>query len=733
MNNRASDLVRFGPFEADLRTQEIKKDGTKLKLVGQPFEILAALLRKPGELVTRQELRARLWPADTFVNFDHGLNAAIKKLREVLCDSAEEPRYVQTLPRRGYRFIAKVESVGAAESARSIGAIEPTANISSVLVGVPEVALSASGPRHLRVESPWLGFRYLLGLAALFALLVGATVVLKIRSTGAMGSGNAVAQRIHLLTSSASAVGEPAFSADGNLVAFRRRGVGEEESGLFVRSASTDGDSGTALVQLTKDADDCCPVWSPDGREIAFTRGHDEHLEIFVVPSGGGRERKLELAGITPKRGELDWSPDGRSIAFSAGGIFVYSLTGAAVRRLTEPPSPAEDWEPVFSPDGGKILFVRSGAAGTPEEILSVPTRGGEATRILSEPAGFDGPAQWSSDGRSVIFASFRSGHPALWRVSLDARDEPIELIDGGWRPAVSRKGYRLAYQRVARSLHIWKKEISDEDGQREAKAQILVANTSQTDQGPGPQFSPDGKKLAYMSDRSGTMEIWISDHAGAHAFQLTAVGGAGTPRWSPDSQSVVFDVTGRDSVAIYVASLKGGSARALVEDGFANVCPSWSRDSKWIYFASKRTGVWQVWRIKPEGGTPMQVTTQGGHAAIESVDGEYLYYAKTMYADPEIWQMPTGGGTETRVSPLVRPSTWASWAVTDHGIIFATASGTGEPVLELFDIRRRRLKKIGVLDTVPFWLSATRDGNTVVFDKPGWQQPQIMIAENFR
>ncbi len=106
---RPSDRARFGPFEIDLHTRELWKFGTRLKLVGQPFEILTVLLSRPGELVTREELRDRLWPSDTFVDFNHGLNAAVNKLRDALSDSADEPRYIETLPRRGYRFIAVVD------------------------------------------------------------------------------------------------------------------------------------------------------------------------------------------------------------------------------------------------------------------------------------------------------------------------------------------------------------------------------------------------------------------------------------------------------------------------------------------------------------------------------------------------------------------------------------------------------------------------------------------------
>src|SRR6185436_1801658 len=158
----------------------------------------------------------------------------------------------------------------------------------------------------------------------------------------------------------------------------------------------------------------------------------------------------------------------------------------------------------------------------------------------------------------------------------------------------------------------------------------ILLPMTGQTDQGPAPQISPDGRKLAFMSDRSGTMEIWAADAAGKNARQLTAVGNAGTPRWSPDSQAIVFDASRKNGSSIYRVSLGGGEARLLTADDFENRCPSWSRDGKWIYFASRRTGRFEVWKTPAAGGSAVQVTRNGGHAALESPDGKYIYYAKT-------------------------------------------------------------------------------------------------------
>jgi Tol biopolymer transport system component len=139
------------------------------------------------------------------------------------------------------------------------------------------------------------------------------------------------------------------------------------------------------------------------------------------------------------------------------------------------------------------------------------------------------------------------------------------------------------------------------------------------------------------------------------------------------------------------------------------------------------------VWKIPAEGGTPAQVTTQGGYAPLPSADGRYIYYAKTAYANPEIWQVPAEGGAEHLLSPQVRPATWASWAVSNEGIVFAGPSGIGKPVVSLFDPAKRKTSILGELDTVPFWLGASRDAKIVLFDQPGWEQAQIMLVENFR
>ena len=763
MTQNGSDRRRFGPFEVDLHTRELWKYGTRLRLVGQPFEILAVLLSRPGQLVTRDELRTKLWPADTFVDFNHGLNAAVNKLREALSDSADDPRYIETLPRRGYRFIAALDE-GSSESATP--ATPPA--VTQRPVQLPEAEAAFAVPAEVVVESPARRAlpRYLMGAGLLSTAALAAILIWSGDLGWKMVSGSRYAwatrpfvEHTRPLLSIQNTNGQ-AFSPDGNQVAFYRQRSPSAPAGIYVTPVGSD-----RVIQLTSGDDDCCPVWSSDARWIAFSREQNHEISIYLAPADGGGEfkrsaeealakqaagsmvenvsvtaarsalaveRKLETGGVAPQRGEIDWSPDGRSIVFSGpSGLYLLSLETSRVRRVTEAPTVAEDWGPKFDPEGKKLMFVRTHQIGVPDEIWITAVEGGEAHRLLSEPGKIASPPQWSYDGKSVIFSSNRTGHPALWRVSIDAPDSAVQISEAGspaWDPAVSRRGYRLAYDRLLRSLSVWQMNL----GNKEKRPELIVSSTSDTDQGPGPHYSPDGKRLAYMSDRSGTMEIWVANRDGSNAFQLTAVGGAGTPRWSPDSQALVFDVTTAGPTKIVSMNLHGGAPQILTPDTFHSVCPSWSHDGKWIYFGSTRSGKWQIWKVPASGGMPIQVTQNGGHAALESVDRKYLYYSKDPNPEPEIWRVPVKGGEE-KLMPLVRPGTWASWQAVQGGILFVGPSLGHQAVVSFYDFASDRTTILSVLDRTPFWLGATPNGKTIAFDQPGREQLQSMLVENFR
>lgn len=727
MTGNGHNRVRFGPFEADLRTHELWKEGIRLRLSGQPFQVLEMLLEKSGDLVTRDELRARMWPEDTFVDFSHGLNAAVNKLREALSDSADNPKYIETLPRRGYRFIALVNRGHAAPLPNSPEAPVPVGVSAGAASAAPAVAPTAESrivpavKRRRRVR-PILIFGGV--VATCFVLfIVGIFVIKRTKREEIVAPLRAasIARIPDPLT-------DPAFSPDGNEVAVRRVGRSPASSGIFVIRVG-----GDEMRQLTHLPTDCCPEFSPDGKSVAFSRLSEREFQIIVVPSNGGSERKVYSGPPRREYGEVAWSPDGRSLVFSGvssrgtGSIFTLSLDTLESRQLTDPDVREVDWAPAYSPDGKYLAFLRSRNEGFGEDLF-ILTSEGDLRKVVSPPGRILGPPAWTADSHSIIYSSAAEGGPELWKVAVTG-GRPTAIPEAGrnaWHPTVSRRGYRLAYQQMATMTSLWRIDLAKRNGQ--FARSMITRNDGKNE---GPQLSPDGKRLAFMSDRSGSMEIWVSAADGSNPVQLSALGKTGTPRWSPDSKWIAFDCSVRGHGAIYIVNADGGEPRPLVQGEFENLVPSWSHDGKWIYFASDRAHDWQVWKAPLDGGPQERVTSGGGFAAWESSDGQYLYYAKTPFPNPDIWRVSVRGGPEGRIAPIV-PRMWATWALTQNGIYFVPESNDNSPVVSFYDLGTQQVRHIVGLNSYPFWLSVSNDTQTILVDQKDRDESNVIVVENF-
>ena len=736
--------VRFGPFEADLDTHELWKNGVRLKLGGQPFEILALLLRRPGQMVLREELQKELWAEDTFVDFNHGLNAAVNKLRETLADSAEEPHYIETLPRRGYRFVATVETFSEANGKQEakVLASAPSSTLPtpppqpSAFGASPETSansvVTVAGESRRKWPPRWpaiavAGTGLTLALI-LFGVVLSKWPVIKERlSEEAQGRAKAAASsRVSTLVPDPAS--DPAISPDGKMVAFRRNSYTPGGAGIFVTSSE-----GNGVMQLTEHPGDCCPAWSPDGKMLAFTRIASDEYAIYVVSAKGGTPRKISHEDPRKKRGELAWTPDGNFLAFSGdsasggGQIFVVSVADSSVRPLSEPQGQDRDWGPSFSPDGTQMAFVRTSGAGFPEEVYVMPANGGAARLLTYDRSAIMGPPAWSPDGQFVIFASTREGDPTLWRIpSAGGVATRMESASTGiWHPSVARQGEKMAAQKIVGSSAI---HCATQVEGTDKWTQAIITSTNGRNE--GANSSPDRKRIAFMSDRSGSMEIWVSNRDGSAATQLTSMHGSGTPRWSPDGLWIVFDTTGNGPHSLWVISAFGGTPRMLAQDQFDNVVGSWSRDGKWIYFGSNRTGRDEVWKISSEGGRATQVTSQGGFAALESPDGTLLYYSKTRYDNTELWKVPTAGGAEMRLAGVPPMRSWAAWGVTTRGIFYCPSEGANAAAsIDFYDFETRLSRQIALLNRIPFWLSASPDGKNLLFNQAEQDESSIVLV----
>jgi Tol biopolymer transport system component/DNA-binding winged helix-turn-helix (wHTH) protein len=698
-------IIRFGVFEVDLNNGELRRNGLKVKLQEQPFQVLARLLEHPGEVVTREDLRRSLWPADTFVDFEHGLNAAIKRLRDALGDSAETPVFIETLPKRGYRFLVPAiaqETPGEAAASR---------------LELPRRAMGQS--RRLILT--------LVGAAAVIATVYMARRHMHIPSTSS-AIDRVPPMRVVPLTSFPGSERDPAFSPDGKQVAFVWDADTRKDVGVYVKLIGSEQplriSQGSGSV--------CCPAWSSDGHYVAFQRCTGSR-GTFVVPALGGPERRLTEKGACIG---LTWSPDGKFLAFPAKGsdadpwhISTLSLDTLEERDISSPPANIiGDHLPSFSPDGKEVAFRRISSPWVTDIYLAA-VDADETRRLTFDKTVIEG-VTWLADGKNLVFASHRAGDMALWKIPVSGgTPERLSVSStNAERPAISRQGDKLAYTAGSTHTSIWKLDL-DASGRALRPAKPLIVSSSWD---YGPQFTPDGRKIVFDSHRSGNPEVWVANADGADPIQLTSLKVlSGTPRWSPDGKFIAFDSRPDDHSHIFVIPAAGGTPRQVTSGDFEASVPSWSRDGRWIYFTSNRLGIWQLFKVPPQGGEPIQVTRKGGFAAFESPDGSALYYWKDN--DYGIWRMSLPSSEEARILPLRLD--WGQWAVLDHGIYFVDRSRPN-PAISYFDFSTGRISRVApaekslTFETPAFDVSA--DGRSLLFvqlEKAG----DIMLVENFR
>ena len=714
MNDKAAplDVFRFGPFTLDGRSGELRKGPTRVRVPDQSIAILKELLRSPGELVTREALRERLWPPDTHVDFEAGLNAAVRRLREALDDSADAPRYVETLPRRGYRFIAALEGMPSAP---------PPAPTALAGGDIPAVAPSEAA-RGSRVRKVALVVMIVVVLAA------GVWAALRRLETASPAPGKVKPVPI---TSFAGLEIDPAISPKGNLVAFAWDGERGDNFDIYVQSLD-----GRSKVQLTFDAaSDHLPAWSPDGQRIAFVRVLSGRRLIMEVPALGGPEETLfeawaERGSVAFGGGSggyygLSWTPDGKHLLFgdrnassSEAAIYSYSLEDGQRIQLTRPPPNLSDGQPIASPDGRYLGFIRRndadfGGSVFIQEFDKLHT-GKEPVQLTRGHIvrAFD----WTADSRGIIHDS-RSEN-GLWRVGVGGGTSE-SVLPNTWAlsPSVARSGAGVVYQNWLLDSNIWELPMPRApavEPSGDATFRLIASTSGDHD----PQFSPDGTRIAFTSSRSGHRQLWVANRDGSGAKSLTNfVGGwLGSPSWSPDGQSIIFDVIRSKAWNLSTVPANGGPVRSLTSDTFNNVRPSWSPDGRWIYFGSNRTGNWQIWKIPSTGGPAEQVTRQGGLEPVVSPNGRTVYYAKQ--AQQGIWEVPAEGGPEML---LVNRGGSLNFDVADTGIFLLDVSTKPQATVAMFSFASRQLTTVARLPpgsryNNAGYLRVSRDGRSMLY-----------------
>jgi len=681
-------VVRFGVFELDFDTGELRKAGLRIKLQDQPFRVLTMLLEQPGELVTREELLSRLWPADTFVDFDHGLNVAVKKLRRALNDSAENPRFVETLARRGYRFVGQVEDVATADARQAVTSSpeigeEPARRIQVIATGAAAVV-----PAHLATRRllSWTLVTILAVAAAGFALwrwwpsrpaprvVTRFTISLPPSDEFSMGRGGLVISpdggylvysatvsktgtrqlylrpmdrnEAALIPGTDGAVG-PFFSPDGEWIAFTADGQLKK---VLLRG-------GTPIVVCAK-ANPSTGSWGPDDT-IFFTETLDStgnrDGKLMRVEAAGSRPQIVTPAEKTPSEFPPRWPqvlPDGNAILYVSGGtsaafsddalIVAQSLKTGERKILIQGGT-----SPRYIPTG-HLVYGQGG------RLLAVPF---DAGRLEVTGAAFpvaedvwQGPAGYVAYdiSRSGLLVSLSRGEMGVGNRTLNWVDRTgtPHTINATARPysqpslAPDGKRMAVAIGDPLRKSDIWVLDL----GQNTAK-QITFTKAGET--AAAPLWTPDGKRLIYASGAHGRSLFWkAADGSGPEELLYSsdlvdqpAAGMILATSCSPDGRFLIFQQGDVRHFNLWILSLSGehkaspllesGFTRTYpLEGGFTRAYPQISSDGHRLAYTSGESGRSEVYvQPFPALGEKWLVSTGGGEEARWSKDGHQLFY----------------------------------------------------------------------------------------------------------
>jgi Tol biopolymer transport system component len=551
----------------------------------------------------------------------------------------------------------------------------------------------------------------------------------------------------------------PSFSPTGDRVVFTWTGTAQDNPDLYVQQV----DGGTPL-RLTNDrANDFNPVWSPDGRVIAFLRSQAQtgRFDLIIVPPLGGPERKVAEvvvrggANLTPPY--LTWCADSRClIATDSPGenapdaLFRISLETGEKLQLTHPVSPAAgDAGPTVSTDGQHLVFRRMAGFYVGElfelTLGAGTTAVGEARRLTEATLNAE-TATWIPDRREILF----SARGSLWKLPTGGSHttERLPFVgEYGHSPVISRaqpdRPSQLLYVRSYEDGNIWRLRTSAPGAPPDSAPAVTIASTRLEDM---PHLSPDGRRVAFTSDRSGDWEIWTSDIDGRNAVALTSMQGAGAgyPHWNPNGDQIAYHTNADGQWEVYVVSVNGGKPRRITDHPASDYSPSFSRDGNWIYFSSNRDGrtIQSLWKVAATGGEPIQLTTRAAFGPQASPDGAFIYYVETIEAPSALWRIPVAGGQAERVLYGVY---LANFVVLDGGIYYVDRVGGAEGVhysdlpladtrLQYYDFRTRRTTMVyRDLGRIDLPITSSADGRVVLFPRLDSSVNDLMLVSRFR
>ncbi|MCP4291599.1 MAG: hypothetical protein GY780_07165 [bacterium] len=677
------------------------------------MHVLVCLAHADGEVVSRDILLETVW--NEVIVQEEALTYAISQLRRMLGDSARSPKLIETIRKTGYRLKIPVEL------------ISPDPKLSK---GSPvNIKTAPSAPKNSRRFSTIL---------SLLLVLIATMVFFQWKNAQTPNVQDQTKhQPLHQaipLTSMPGYEITPAVSPDGSKVVFSWRKIGETTYNLHLKQR----DSETVIRLTDSPGSEFYPTWSPDGTNIAFFTKKEGQWQIGIVPSLGGPVRLVSEPHLYFTG--LDWAPNGQEIVFGFTDdmekpyrLARLNMDSLEVSFITDPHILVRgDKTPRFSPDGTKIAFVR-GDRSSFKDLFLIDAKGSEPKRLTEGFVNIGG-LDWSTDGSTLVFAAAPDDIYNLWSLELKEPFVPRMInIQGGPKnnPSLASKTDILVFQEQSYDSNIGSVCLEEgPDGEKNFGEVIQIAPSTRIDF--CARFSPSGKQILFISERSGTRELWISNSDGEQVRQLTNLGAARLrhPRWSPDGSQIVFNAAHKQFMQIFVADVASGVTRMITDQPSHHRFGTWSNDGKWIYYSIESGPAWQFWALSLFGNEKHKITTKGCLPIHESASGQLYYYKMDKKG---IWSFQMPDGTETCVGSPQQIPDQDRVLLVDDGIYFVDQK-PNHLELAFLDFQTDEVATLGILPaTYGDHLTVSPDKSCFLFDLDDYIGSDLMMLEQWR
>lgn len=680
----SSQQYKFGEFVLLADERILMRAGHRVHLPPRVFHLLQILVENAGRLVSKEALLSEIWK-DSFVE-EGNLNSTVSRLRKILGEKGDQKRFIENIPRVGYRFLADVEKVPSD--------VPPTSTV-----------VQPHRPSTLR--------RFVLLTIAVLAVVFVLSIIAYRRLESPANQNSSRQKNIpSRLTDDPANQNRPYAILDGRIRFTQSQG--HEPLSFVMNPDGSDIHRDTSISGLQ------WGLWSPDEKKVAFYKANDESHSFYLANADGSNEIRLPFAA-----GNMDWSRDSSKIVYQSGRpdaeIFLYTLETGKVQPIVS--SPAFDCDPAFSPDGNQIAFVSDRDGNF--EIYVQNLDGSNLRRLTDHPAhdsfpafspdgtqiafnsdrrndAFDvylmnvdgsglqmltnqksnetiSPGAWSADGTTLYLLSDQGGSDNIFAMEVEPF-APVEILADAVRdlrlPTYAPDGKTVIYEMSAETSG----EIRAMDVETKRITSLLATETP----GTYPAISPDGGSIVFQNRIDGNMEICLMKSDGSAVKNLTNNPARDAmPAWSPDGEHIVF-TSNRDGnydlMQVYVMSVDGTNQHRIYYSNAMSQHPNWSPDGQHVIFANDkedgRSGNFEIFDIEPEttrSEKRLTVRRRYDVAPVYSQDGSRIAFVSNVDGNWEIYLMRSDGSNVLRLTRDPAEDTDPNWSPDGKRVIFSS------------------------------------------------------------